>query len=206
MLIISACTKQDILSCDPSINKWALDNIAYYETASRDELLLLTIPEQRAIIVGLSGEKRMELWRNKLEIIKSKQLLKPEELAIYSDIIYFIKPEHFNNPDKSLELTEYAENRIHILQEEYNWEDRKVFFYFYTWLTEDEYNDALLFSELNQAVTKGSIDDGTSDCNCMPYRFECSASEICFEQNCSATQGCGLFNNNTCTGKCKFSL
>ena len=208
-LILCSCTKETRLSCDPFTNSWAKGKVSYYEEVGRDELLKLSLSEQRAIINGLSGQKRVSLWNEKLEIVKQEKSLSNEELLIFEEIIDYIKPYHFEESSKAEELLAFTEEKLKTLYTKYGWDEEKEFFYLHTWLTESEYNDAFLFEITQTSSGQGYDDDDNTnpnqnDCKCMPYRLECSAGMICVEGNCKTVKGCGLFNQKNCTGTCQF--
>lgn len=130
--ILSACSKEPLLSCDPVINKWARENLPHYENADREELLELSLSEQRAIIIGLSGAKRVQLWNEKLKIVKDQNILPEEELCIYEDIINALQPIHFEDPDKSMEFLVFVEQKLEILYNKHISGMNKKNFIFYT--------------------------------------------------------------------------
>ena len=200
---LNSCTKETLLSCDPYTNNWAKEKLSYYENAGRNELLQLSIAEQRAIINGMSGTKRVSLWHEKLEIIKSENLLSPEELSIYEETITYMKDYHFENPKKSQDLISFIESKLIILYENYNWDEKKEFYYYHTWLTESEYNDAILYELIHQSSTDPDDNINSKDCSCRSSRLECSAGMICTEGNCNKVLGCGIVNMSNCIGICK---
>jgi hypothetical protein len=208
MTILSSCSKEQLLSCDPIIDEWAKENLHYYENAGREELLELSLSEQRAIIIGLSGAKRVQLWNEKLEIIKEEKILIGEELSIYESIINTLQPIHFENSNKTQEFLGFVEQKLEILYDRYAWDEQKEFYFLHTWLTKKEYADAYIFEHLQ---TKGefdpSIGGGTNTdakaCECRANRAECFGTQLCEKGGCETELGCGILNMSLCNGLCK---
>ncbi|MCM1176815.1 MAG: hypothetical protein NC308_06860 [Clostridium sp.] len=69
MAVALSCSKTPRLSCSPEINAWAIDNVDYYETVCRDEFIELPLSKQRAVYVGVTGKKKVQLWQEKLDMV-----------------------------------------------------------------------------------------------------------------------------------------
>lgn len=119
-----------------------------------------------------------------------------------------MQPYHFDDLKRTPELINYIEDRLIVLRDVYGWTDETEFYFLHTWLTENEYKDAILF-ELIQQQTRSSIEPGgengkeQSDCDCLPNRLECFPLTTCVEGNCKKVLGCGIVNMSNCIGICK---
>lgn len=204
---IYACSKDDErLSCDPVVNDWAKHNVSTYENISRTDFVKFSLSEQRAIYNGVSGARKVQFWREKLDIISEQNLLSSEELEVFKEIVEYMNPNHFDNPYETEDLMTHSQNCVEKLIKEHGWDDEKVFYYTHTWLTKEEYIDAYLFEKL--AETKSGLQDsiigggGTRNCECKRSFFGCPALGICTDGNCTEVKGCGLLGGEECTGRC----
>ena len=84
MFLVTLISCSKTLSCDPLINEWAKANCDYYELASREEIISLPMSRQRAIYVGLSGERKVQLWREKAKMVIETGILTEDDVGEYS--------------------------------------------------------------------------------------------------------------------------
>lgn len=187
-----------MLSCNPETDKWAKENIEYYQSASRDELVELSLSKLRALYRGFSKEKIDSLWSWKYSYECKHYALSAEESSFYKTLIdyqYVGKTEYQAFSDWWLKTA----------NEKYHWPQEMVFVLGYTWLTEDEYIAASIL-ELAQN-TKFDIGDNivqkadcecNTDWGCIGLGFDCNV-----ELACNVTEvGCGLMQMDSCAGLC----
>lgn len=60
--MIVSCSR-DYLSCNPSIDAWAKENIRFYENSNRDTFIQLPYSRQIAIYRGFSSEKKLNFGK-----------------------------------------------------------------------------------------------------------------------------------------------
>ena len=212
LLVISivaliSCSKDgERLSCDPVIDDWAKQNVSMYENITRTDFLKFSLSEQRAIYNGVSGARKVQFWREKLNIIIEHDLLSNGELEIFKEIVEYMNPDHFDDSSQTDDLMTHSQDCVEKLMKEYGWDDEKVFYYTHTWLTKEEYIDAYLFEKL--AETRSGLQDtiigggGARNCECKRSFFGCPALGICTDGNCTEVKGCGLLGGEYCTGRC----
>ena len=204
MTLFISCQKQEILSCDPEINEWAINNLSYYENALRDEIVTLPFPKQLAIYVGLSGEKKVSLWKDKFDIVASEDMLTKNQLIHYKKFIDFIEPKHFETSQGKVEFDEFASAWEEEMKTIYSCNDETLFLIAYTWMSKEEFNLSVA-----EYLTKSDIQTGPNNpvvCNCI-YSLYCMTSiegGTCQKGGCKQVdQGCGLMGNSTCNGRCE---
>ena len=92
---------KQILSCDPEINEWAQSQIGLYENASRAEIVSLPLSKQRAIYAGLSCDKKVALWKEKIKILTESGELSQDELLDINQMMFWF--ESIKNQSKKKE-------------------------------------------------------------------------------------------------------
>ena len=68
---ITSCRKanEESFSCNPEINKWVKTYKSSLQDISRDQIAMLPVRYQRPVFRSLSGEKKLSLWQQKLELV-----------------------------------------------------------------------------------------------------------------------------------------
>lgn len=56
-ILLLSCSSDAKYSCNPEVEKWARTNIDKYVTATRSEIVELSMDQQRAILRGLPADK-----------------------------------------------------------------------------------------------------------------------------------------------------
>lgn len=205
MFVCVACEKT--LSCDPYLNEWANTNLSYFESADRDEFVQLPLSRQRAIYAGLSGEKKVALWKNKMQLVKQSGELSEEEFEMYSRLFDFLEPWHYDSYKGRVVMNAYADRWKKQMEERYSWDEEKFFIYTYTWMTLLEFQSAMMYDDLLTKAGAGSLPGMTLECNCI-YSIYCKTSglgSICSSSpECKqGAEDCGIVGNSNCTGTCQ---
>lgn len=201
---MTSCAEQ--FSCDPIINEWAKDNIEYYSKAERDEIIQLPLSRQNAIYVGLSGEKKIELWKAKQRLVRDLNILSEQEYVDFSKIFDFLQPYHYESEKGRNELIQYAESWKNIMVTRYAWDEEKLFDLSHIWMTKEEFVNSAMYDML---MTKVDVSDDIVKpkvCECI-YAIYCATSGL--GTQCSSypacKQGdnyCGIVGSSNCTGTC----
>lgn len=137
-----SCSKQKTLSCDPDVNTWAQRNVSKYENSSRDKIVSLPLIEQTAIYVGLSGQKKISLWHDKLDLVIVDNSLTKNQLIHFKKLIDYLKPEHFDTEKGREEFNVYGDLWQSEMLKIYNCSEETIFWIAHTWMTKDEYESA----------------------------------------------------------------
>lgn len=201
VVLLSACGKTKIVSCSPSLDKWAKENVTYYSTSSRNEFVALPMEKQRAIYGELSNSKKCELWYEKFNILRESGDVSSLE---YEDLESLVKAmAAFSNGKDYSRFNEFADAWLQSMLEKYSWSRDRVFYLVFTWLTESEFNNVLEYSP----YTKGDKIDKDAGydtkCDCTSSLFGCPASMSC-EKNikCVDKETCGIMGTSSCVGVC----
>ena len=105
-ILLLSCSSDAKYSCNPEVEKWARTNIDKYVTATRSEIVELSMEQQRAILRGLPADKEANLWREKLAyIMQDSKLSEEEKQEVKSIYDYFIP--YFYSQDGLEEAEEY---------------------------------------------------------------------------------------------------
>ena len=203
LCLLTACEKR--LSCDPKVDKWAKDNVDYYNFAGREELAELPMSRARAIYVGLSPERKVQLWQDKLQLVRDMNILTNEEFGEYSKLFHFLKPEHYETAAGRREFNNFADKWQKKMKEQYGWDDEKIFLLSHLWMTEQEFYESIMYDNI---LVKSSpiVTDKPVNCECL-YSVYCRTSgtgSICATYpTCRIVSGCGIAGNSNCNGTCQ---
>lgn len=200
-----SCVKT--LSCDSAVDKWAKQNIEYYSTASRDEIVSLPLSRQQAIYRGLSAERKVELWQIKKELVYKSGSLSDAEYEDYVKLFNFMQPAHYESVNGIKILNAYAEKWMDIMVTKHFWGDEQLFEFSHIWMTKEEFTNAVLSDNI---LTKGVSLPGMEEeviCNCI-YSIYCKTSglgSICHDSpSCKdGDEGCGIVGSSNCKGTCQ---
>ena len=209
LLVMVSCSKEPILSCDPMINAWALENVDHYEYTNRSTIVEMPLSRARAILRGLSVERKMSLWQEKYELVKEKGLLSKEELEAYKQLIQRNTKATYTDIKVKKSFLQYAEQWSANMKSSYGWNDEKLFFYTETWMLEEEYYISLLrdLAKQGRGVEEGDGDSSTEpdlkDCNCL-YDMGCPGLGYNCDKSkrCKYVDDCGLLGHSNCKGLC----
>ncbi|MBQ3250968.1 MAG: bacteriocin fulvocin C-related protein [Bacteroidales bacterium] len=206
MFLVTLISCSKTLSCDPLINEWAKANCDYYELASREEIISLPMSRQRAIYVGLSGERKVQLWREKAKMVIETGILTEDEKCLYQELFNYITPYHYETKQGSEELLCFVVAWKERVLRQYNWDEMKLFYLTNIWMTEDEFYNAILADNL-YTKSGGNAGINTKTCECI-YSVYCSTSGL--GSTCSTypscrqgTNSCGIVGSSNCTGTCQ---
>lgn len=209
-LLMSSCQSLD-LSCDPLINDWAKENIKRYESYNREQIVQLPLSRQKAIYRGLSGNKKLELWRGKFEMTLIDETLSKPEKEQLLNLLNNLSAKLFDNTKEWERFQPYLKEWESTMRTKYNWNETKLFIYCHTWLSESELRNAILYDSIitkTQGLTPGLDDENENKkCSCLTDAY-CAYSEGYYKceienNKCEINGGCGLLGQQDCTGTCK---
>lgn len=98
-ILLLSCSSDAKYSCNPEVEKWARTNIDKYVTATRSEIVELSMDQQRAILRGLPADKKANLWREKLAYIMQDSKLSEEEKQEVKNIYDYFIPYFYSRMD-----------------------------------------------------------------------------------------------------------
>lgn len=200
-----SCTKT--LSCDPLINEWANENYVYYESATREELVSLPMSRQRAIYIGLSAEKKVQLWKQKAQLVLSSGVLSHDEELAYMKLFDYIAPHHYDTKRGGEELSNFTTAWKEMVESKYNWDEVKLFYLTNIWMTEDEFLNAIILDNLYTKTDSvvGDMNSKTCECIYSVYCLKSGLGTICSTYpSCKlSAKSCGIAGNSNCTGTCQ---
>ncbi|WP_278686243.1 bacteriocin fulvocin C-related protein [Alistipes finegoldii] len=200
-ILLLSCSSDAKYSCNPEVEKWARTNIDKYVTATRSEIVELSMEQQRAILRGLPADKEANLWREKLAyIMQDSKLSEEEKQEVKSIYDYFIP--YFYSQDGLEEAEEYEKEWINHMQTTYNWDNDMIYYYVCTWLIAEEYEKVLLQESLKTLRVSTRSEADAPDCECR-YDSECHNDRDCnIKANCKITGKCGIGGQWSCDGLC----
>lgn len=200
-----SCVKT--LSCDSVVDEWAKENLGYYSTASRNEIVLLPLSRQQAIYRGLSAERKFELWQIKKDLVYKSGVLSDEEYEDYVKLFNFMQPVHYEDEKGVKLLNAYAEKWMETMVTKHFWGDDQLFEFSHIWMTKEEFTNAVLSDNiLTKSVSLPGL-EAEVICNCI-YSIYCKTSglgSICHDSpSCkSGDEECGIVGTSNCTGTCQ---
>ena len=201
LLAISSCS-QSRLSCDDDIDIWAKTHLEEYLNAERDLIVSLPLSRQMAIFIGLTPQKKLDLWYAKLSTILEDSSYSLSDKRIINKLYHKLSVNAIEKDEVGNKLMDECLKIINKLE----WDDEKLFFSFGTWMTRDEYYQALWADSpvLTRIETPG--DEPHLFCECSKMITNCSAQGLtCYTNvNCEPKQGCGVFGLGLCRGVCDF--
>ena len=172
ILMLPGCEKSDL--CNKEAREWAEKHMAQYEVASREEFVALPWTRQRSVYSRLSPEKKVCLWKEKVELVKKESKYSLDIINEFEGLFEYLTPEcYLDEPNEKLRLFEEAaavwldrmENVYHLSHED-------IHFMAYKWLTEVEFLDAKALDY--PVVTKGDpnppvLGDDNPLCECADW-------------------------------------
>ncbi len=190
-------------SCNVEINKWSIENQARLASYTRDQLAQEhNIDTMNAIYCSLPASQKFNIWKDKLNLVKSTYGLSAAENAHIQTAIDYLQSEFWTSNETLDQFSPWAENWANEAKAQFAWDDAKVFSIAETWLTIDEMNTIKHEYEGKPNVPGG----GAPDCDCR-YSAGCWwLVQTCDSKaTCSATYHCGVFGSSRCKGKCESS-
>lgn len=68
--ILGACKKEEtVYSCDPEINKYAIENMGINQQITRKELSNLPFEYQNAVFLSLTYQNRLRIFKEKIDLV-----------------------------------------------------------------------------------------------------------------------------------------
>ena len=111
----------------------------------REELLAKTIPEQVEMFQALPPELQCDFWRLKIANTLTSKNLTKEEKAVIKPLAALLTPKadlEEETPEGAA-LKGATEEAAGLLVKEFGWDELKLFKYFETFMTEQEYDEYL---------------------------------------------------------------
>jgi len=142
-LLFPACGKQLNNSCNPELEEWVITNAPYFKSATVTDYLQLPLDKQRALFPLLSAEKKLALWKRRMIKEQESSLLVGRELEEYLSFLSKLTAFDFSRTGEKQALKK-SKAFLNKMREQYAWDEYKEFFYLHTWLTEEEYSEALM--------------------------------------------------------------
>lgn len=214
---LSSCQKDPLYSCDPSIEKWASENLSAINRLDREQLLNLGNDSYRkAAYRGFSSEKKQKIWKEKYLELKKLNWSKAEWEhidLIYSlvldDKISIINSLDVENDDELLKfIYRWQEHASEVL----GWNKKQIFAICYS-IGEviNKQGDLALNYERNNRLVRTEPGAGF-ECSCSQVSSYCDILDhegpdytTCRTPEgggCKKIPGCGLFWQFECTGMC----
>lgn len=115
------------------------------EKAFREDLLSKTIPEQVMMLHSLTPEDQYQYWIKKMDNTLASKNLSKEEKNVIRPVRerMTIDLYRYSGTEECDSFNELVEQTVATLKDEFDWDDYKLFKYFETILTEEEYNEYL---------------------------------------------------------------
>ena len=214
----SSCRNQLNL-CDPETYYWSEKTKAYFEEASVEEFIALPYNRQRALYSRLSPLKRQELWRAKVERVRSEGTLTDNEMKEFHNFIYNLSLDYFRD-DNSDKVERRSRDFANMMQSKYAWDDMKVIEYLYSWLTSKEWKESIIMQSISMSL-RGGIDTVEIDSTDILFPqvdtteakgCDCTSDNACVimvgnpdcrKAGCEdSSHGCGFLGMGSCTGVC----
>ena len=123
------------------IAAFTLQGLVAYGDIPRREFVKLDMNEQKSIYRDMTAEQKEALWEYKFQVSLKDQRLSSAEKQELEKIAEKISNLGFygNAGDSSTE--NFIRKWTHRMIEKYGWSDDKLFYYTYTWMTDDELRD-----------------------------------------------------------------
>ena len=150
ILLLPSCEKSKRISCNPELEDWTENNRLRFKSASPEEFLTLPLDKQRAMFSLLPAETQCEIWHIRQKKEQESSELSGSELQEYLSFLKSLTPFDFSKVGEK-ECLKKSEAFIKHMKTKYLWDERKEFFYLHTWLTEEEYSEALMLQILSSS-------------------------------------------------------
>ena len=205
---LSSCSEGPLYSCDPEVEAWTKEQVRTkaFSSISREDLVNLPFDRQIAIYSSFSGEQKVSLWHDKLQLLLNDGNLSDAEKSELTDFYSFFEPWHFNTKRGMKACNAFIDNWVKKMEEEYHWDIEKLFWATYTWMSEEEYDNAV--RQNGMLTLRVSTRDESSSVTC-----ECTTDYFCRrhgQSECKAAtcdkdlHNCGPVLTSSCWGKCVF--
>lgn len=113
------------------------------EKALREDLLSKTLVEHVTMLQSLTPEDQYKYWLKKMDNTLSSKNLTKEEKKIIQPLMDKMSPiiYRYKDSEESRKYRDLTEQVANTLKSEFGWDDYKLFKYFETILTEEEYDE-----------------------------------------------------------------
>lgn len=207
---IISCSKDEIYSCDPIINKWTKSNLKSIKSMTRANFVEVNdIERQRAIYNAFTPEQRINIWLGKINDIQQFNWSEDEQTHLeglksiinaYSKI--FGGDETVTQEENdAFELDIYR--WIYYAETTLNWSKKLIGNVIYTPLTIADKEGNLAYIPENSPMAMHASEGGTTPvCQCAPGDWACPGTCTTTLACRRVEMGCGRLWNFPCTGMC----
>ena len=206
-VLFSSCEKTS-RDCFMEERMWVKQHLLEFENNNRDALAGLPWTRQRILFSELSPEKKVQIWREKVEKVKQEGQYSSKVIQEFEDMVHLLSPSFFmDEPSQQKEefekITEQWEVRLKTV---HNLTDEEILFLLYKWVTEEEYYDARALDKPIETKTDPShqLEGGDNPlCDCAEGR-DCITKKCDRDrENCRhPDRGCGQFGGYVCKHLC----
>jgi len=194
LLFFNSCQKEEVYSCDSTINSWVKNNKSTIVKYDRKKIASYSHGYEKAILRAIPAKRKKELWQEKVDYLLTLDLSKNEmELLNWY-------AQKFQEGDYSLEKERISKDLLDSM-----YQKLKQAMIDYDWSREFVYNVFFRIGNIGDNNNGGtSVRGQGEDCDCN-WNIGCPGAEDCAEQNqdCYATPyDCGIFGYATCYGLC----
>lgn len=216
LVFLSGCSKREnVFSCDPEINEWAMNNSEKFSGITREQLATLAPAIQKAVYRTLTAKEKYDLWIEKLNIVKSSDL-NSDFVSEISQLFDRIKEDWYvSNTYQSISVEDscFLANWEHQLLFSGKIDSTNYVINFCMLMTKaelyrmldnpDEVDHSWIVKfELPKKFYKLKAAPG-QDCSCR-YNIYCNlfGAADCEHGGCNQVRDCGLLGQSKCLGLC----
>ena len=205
---LSSCSEGPLYSCDPEVEAWTKANICEYYDADRAKIVKLPLERQQAVARGIPKDRKVALWRTKLQYIMEDNRLTVAEKHALQQLYQFVEVKYYKTKQGLEQLRKFANAWEQKMYAEYGWDEQKLFFYACTWMTEDEMMQSVIQDGVMSLRTSTRSENNLPACTCRYDSFCNRYGKKCKDspQNCnydSFDDNCGLIGGFPCDGICQ---
>ncbi len=205
-----SCEAEDtqVYSCDPTMNRWAHQNLTDIRTMDRRDWIKLDEDHKSAAYVAFTQEQRTDLWLGKIE-----QMLKLDWTTEELEHIFLLRDfivSHQNwfndeilNEEQENELLLFAYQWVEYGKNELGWNDTLPYAIITTPndLMDKEGNVEYIYNR--KRTLSRSEATSKKKCNCHRTIDTCGLQGgTCDQANCEEVKSFFILNMLTCNGRC----
>lgn len=214
-ICLFSCGKKsndELYSCNPKINSWAVANKARLQQYNRQQLAaVLSIDSQKAIYRTMSPTEQCAIWKEKLQWILDSSDFSSAEKGHIQIAYDYLQPIFYEDSISLATLATWGANWVNEGMTQLGWDSIRVFLIAETFMLPPELNSLrehiISTNGGNPQYLPG--DDGNKpDCDCLNAVGCQWFVESCDKGGgCRKTDGgCGFWGSSNCSGGCKGGL
>lgn len=206
--LLVSCNRDGLYDCGREAREWAKAHVALYEASPRKSLVELPWARQRSVYAMLSSEKKVQLWQEKVRLVKEEARFSPEVIEEFEALFLLLCPNCYEDEHGSefAAFDQAAKMWLERMEEVYQLSSEDIHFLAYTWTTEEEYYEARALD--NPVQTKG--DEGSTPFIGDDPVCECHDWHDCIRNACDTKNDkckkpektCGVGGAYECTSMC----